>query len=228
MAKPQERLRRQLSALLTLLPWLIFRRGSRINTDTSCSGSVGFLFGGASGIIRGAPGFLFASASGLQTFALGTSFSFLRTGFVQIWAKDGQVTPPRDLVKASALAGGFSGGALGFLTRGRANTIPGAIMFTIFGASGQYVYNRWTAPKDLDAEPKKNFWKRMSERTWTPFRVLSNDEYADMLREKVLKLDVEIAVLNDKIVGLREQQVREETAAAASELDTQKQQNRPD
>lgn len=96
-------------------------------------------------------------------------------------------------------------------------------MFTIFGAGGQHIYNRWTAPKDLDAEPKKNFWKRMSERSWTPFRVLSNDEYAEMLREKVLKLDVEIAVLDDKIVGLKEQQLREE-AVAAQEMQKTKEQ----
>lgn len=87
-------------------------------------------------------------------------------------------------------------------------------MFTIFGASGQYFFNRWKGPKAVNAEPKQNFWKRMSERSWTPFRVLSNDEYAEMLREKVLKLDVEIAVLDDKIAGLREQQAREEEAAA--------------
>lgn len=185
-------------------------------------GSIGFVFGGASGIIRGAPGFLFASASGLQTFALGSSFSFLRTIITHVWTPEGQPTAPRDAVKASALAGGVSGGALGFLTRGRSNGIPGAIMFTIFGAGGQLVYNRWTAPKDLNAEPKKNFWRRMSEKRWTPFRVLSDDEYADMLREKVLKLDVEIAVLDDKIVGLREQQARE--AAAAMDERTAKEQ----
>lgn len=186
------------------------------------SGSVGFLFGGASGIIRGAPGFLFASASGIQTFALGSSFSLVRTTIVHTWSPKGQATAPRDLVKASALAGGISGGTLGLLTRGRSNAIPGAIMFTIFGAGGQFVYNKWTAPKDPNAAPKKNFWKRMSERSWTPFRVLSNDEYAEMLREKVLKLDVEIAVLDDKIVGLREQQVREEAAAAARGVEAAK------
>ncbi|CZT19735.1 uncharacterized protein RCC_05590 [Ramularia collo-cygni] len=184
-------------------------------------GSVGFLFGGASGIIRGAPGFLFASASGMQTFALGSTFSLLRTTIIHNWTTDGQSPKSKDLVKASALAGGLSGGLLGFITRGRSNGIPGAIMFTIFGAGGQHIYNRWTAPKDLNLEPKKNFWKRMSERSWTPFRVLSNDEYAEMLREKVLKLDVEIAVLDDKIVALREQQAREEAAAALNPKTTE-------
>lgn len=63
----------------------------------------------------------------------------------------------------------------------------------------------------------------MSERSWTPFRVLSNDEYAEMLREKALKLDVEIAVLDDKIVALKEQQAREEAAAAQAVQTTQEQ-----
>jgi len=35
---------------------------------------------------------------------------------------------------------------------------------------------------------------------------MSNEEYADMLREKMLKADVEIAVLEDTITALRKQQ----------------------
>ena len=82
-------------------------------------------------------------------------------------------------------------------------------MFSIFGAAGQSIYNRWTAPKEV--VPKQNFWKRMAEKSWTPFKVLTNEEYADMLKEKMLKVDVEIAVLDDKIAALKEQQLREES-----------------
>lgn len=80
-------------------------------------------------------------------------------------------------------------------------------MFAIFGAAGQHIYNRYTAPTDV--RPRENFWKRMSEKSWTPFKVLTNDEYAEMLRDRMLKLDVEIAVLDDKIAALKEQQQRE-------------------
>jgi hypothetical protein len=87
-------------------------------------------------------------------------------------------------------------------------------MFTLFGAGGQHVYNKWTAAPT--AEPKKNFWKRMSDKSWTPFKVLTNEEYAEMLKEKILKLDVEIAVLDDKIASLKEQQKEEEKAATSN------------
>lgn len=46
----------------------------------------------------------------------------------------------------------------------------------------------------------------MSKKSWTPFKVLTNEEYTEMLRERMLKVDVEIAVLDDKIAALKEQQ----------------------
>lgn len=86
-------------------------------------------------------------------------------------------------------------------------------MFAIFGAAGQYVHNRYTAPKEV--KPRENFWKRMSEKSWTPFKVLTNEEYTEMLRERMLKIDVEIAVLDDKIAALKEQQDRVEVPEGA-------------
>lgn len=120
------------------------------------------------------------------------------------WTIDGKPPAPRDLTKASSLAGALSGGAAGFIFRGRSNILPGAVMFAIFGAVGQHIHNRYTAPKDV--QPRENFWKRMSEKSWTPFKVLTNEEYAEMLRERMLKIDVEIAVLDDKIAALKEQE----------------------
>jgi hypothetical protein len=35
---------------------------------------------------------------------------------------------------------------------------------------------------------------------------LTDDQYADMLRERLLKVDVEIAVLDDKIAALKKDQ----------------------
>ncbi|KJX99284.1 hypothetical protein TI39_contig364g00012 [Zymoseptoria brevis] len=177
-----------------------------LKVGAACGG-VGFLFGGAAGIVRGAPGFLFASASAIQTFAIGSTFTAVRLGIIHAWTTESRPTTPLDRTKASAIAGGFTGGLIGFITRGRSNAIPGAIMFTLFGAGGQHVYNKWTAAPS--AEPKKNFWRRMSDKSWTPFKVLTNEEYAEMLKEKMLKLDVEIAIIDDKIAGLKEQQRNE-------------------
>lgn len=170
------------------------------------TGAVGFLWGGAAGIIKGWPAFLSGSMSALQTFGLGATFSLSRSIVIKAWAVEGKPAPAGpDLVKASAIAGGISGCAVGFLARGRRNAIPGAIMFAFFGGTGQFLLNAFRRSKEkrIVEEPKENFWRRMSKKSWAPFKVLTNEEYAAMLKEKIFKLDVEIAVLDDKIVALK-------------------------
>jgi hypothetical protein len=175
------------------------------------TGGLGFLFGGAVGIIRGLPTFLSAAATSLQTFGLGATFTATRAGIIEAWTTEQHVPTPRELTTATALAGGLSGGMTGLIFRGRRNVIPGAIMWTIFGASGQYLYNRWaSSPRQVDTAGP-NFWQRMSDKSWTPFKVLTNEEYAAMLREKMLKVEVEISILDDKMTALKEQQKNEES-----------------
>lgn len=141
-----------------------------------------------------------------------------RSFIIDGWTVEGKPAPAgTDLVKASAIAGGISGGCVGFVARGRRNAIPGAIMFALFGGTGQFLLNafRKSKEKKVVEEPKENFWRRMSKKSWAPFKVLTNEEYAEMLKEKMFKLDVEIAVLDDKIVALRkelEKKKQEETS----------------
>jgi len=47
-------------------------------------------------------------------------------------------------------------------------------------------------------------------------KVLSDKEYEDMLREKLLKVDVEIALVDESIAGLRKRELEEENKEAAS------------
>ena len=179
----------------------------RYDTLTNLApGSVGFLFGGAIGIIKSLPPFLSAGATSLQTFGLGTVFTFTRLSIVRAWTTEQHAPTPGDLTKATALAGAFSGGSMGALFRGRKNVIPGAVMWCVFGATGQFLYNKWSiAPHRVEAKGP-GFWQRMSEKSWTPFKVLTNEEYADMLKEKMLKVEVEISIIDDKIAALKEQQ----------------------
>lgn len=57
-------------------------------------------------------------------------------------------------------------------------------------------------------EEVEPFWTRVARQRWSPVRVLSDEEYIEMLRERMLKVDVEIAILDDKIAELRVQQER--------------------
>lgn len=125
---------------------------------------------------------------------------------------------PQDRAKASSLAGGFTGGTIGGLIRGRANIIPGTIMFTLFGYLGQTLYNTLDArhthetmlASTTGVAEKKNWMERMAEMKWSPMKVLSDEQYERMLRERLLKVEAEIAILDEKIesVGLEVSNVR--------------------
>lgn len=81
------------------------------------------------------------------------------------------------------------------------------------GAAGQAVHNRWTAtPAAPKADkPRRGFWESMTSIGIVTH--LTDDQYADMLRERKLKVDVEIAILDDKIAALKKQQAEQPPAS---------------
>ena len=93
---------------------------------------------------------------------------------------------------------------------GRRNIIPGTIMFTIFGYLGQTIFNildaRHTqqmyqaATEDRD---NTSFWRRMANSKYSPMKVLSNEEYEKILQKKLLRVEAEIAVIDDDIEKLK-------------------------
>jgi hypothetical protein len=50
--------------------------------------------------------------------------------------------------------------------------------------------------------PSKPLAQRMAESKWIPLRTLSDEEYRDMLGGKLLSVEAEIALLDDKIAEL--------------------------
>ncbi|GAM88959.1 hypothetical protein ANO11243_069930 [Dothideomycetidae sp. 11243] len=109
---------------------------------------------------------------------------------------------PRDRLLASSIGGAFSGMSMALLTRGKSNILPGGVMFSIFGALGQSVYNvldsRNTAVVEAGAE-KQTLTHWVANQKWSPFSILTDDQYENILREKILKVDVEIALIDDRI-----------------------------
>lgn len=82
---------------------------------------------------------------------------------------------------------------------GPKNIIPGIIVFSLVGGVGQAVVNSTQGtPSDAKKE-KKGFF----ESSWSPLKKLSDNEYRGMLDEKMLKIDAEIALIDDKIAELR-------------------------
>ncbi|KAL8715381.1 MAG: hypothetical protein Q9220_000714 [cf. Caloplaca sp. 1 TL-2023] len=221
------------------------------------TGASGLLIGGAAGIVRSSTPGLFALASGLQCAALGTTYYASRAAILQAWHITSS-SPPSDRVYPSALAGGITGGAIGGLTSmcfssstplpppppmvfvqltasiiagGRANIIPGMIMFTLFGYAGQHLYNRIDARKqhssaactDGDdaanssaAQPtmvtERPLWRRILDSRYSPMKVLSDDEYEEMLREKMVRVDAEIAIVDEAMEKMVQNDEKEKQA----------------
>lgn len=81
--------------------------------------------------------------------------------------------------------------------------MPGLVIFTLLGYGGQSVFNRVDAWQMERAQtPSKPLMQRMAESKWIPLRHLSDEEYRNMLNEKLLSVEAEIALLDEKIEQL--------------------------
>jgi len=81
-------------------------------------------------------------------------------------------------------------------------------MFALFGAAGQAVYNQsmtrsTDSPQTTASSSEKLTWMNSK---WSPVKVLSDTEYEKMLQEKLLRVNVEIALIDDSIKDLRAQE----------------------
>ena len=86
-------------------------------------------------------------------------------------------------------------------------------MFSIFGLAGQSIYNTLDAHHTEEVElaasgtqiPKPSVWHKIADMKWTPVEVLSDERYEQMLKEKLLRVDAEIAIIDEDIQKLKEQ-----------------------
>lgn len=169
------------------------------------SGASGLLFGSLAGIIRSSHPVIFSVAAGLQWFALGTTFWASRGFLLNNWERAS--VSAKERVYASAIAGSLSGATVASITRGRSNTIPGGIMFALFGGLGQHSYNVLDASHTVEADRvalggatlRTSLWRRVVEMKLSPMKVLTDKEYESILKEKLLRVDAELALVNEDI-----------------------------
>lgn len=57
--------------------------------------------------------------------------------------------------------------------------------------------------------PSKPFLQRMADSKWIPLKSLSDDDYKAMLNEKVLSIETEMALIDDKIEELQKSKSEE-------------------
>ncbi|KAK4123564.1 hypothetical protein N657DRAFT_645147 [Parathielavia appendiculata] len=168
----------------------------------AAAGACGLFAGAVAGIVRSAPTVFFSVIAGGQWFTLATSYSATRLVSLKHFAEDEPT--PGDKLKASTVAGGVAG-TLGGLLRGPRNVIPGALMFSLFGAGGQAIANWRSAKAALSSAtntpPKsgRGFWSK-----WSPITPLSDEDYEKILEEKLLRVEADIALVDDRIKEIRE------------------------
>lgn len=81
--------------------------------------------------------------------------------------------------------------------------IPGLVVFSLLGYGGQSAFNRLdTWQMERAQNPSKPLAQRMADSKWIPLRHLSDDEYRNILSEKLLSVEAEIALLDEKIKEL--------------------------
>lgn len=57
-------------------------------------------------------------------------------------------------------------------------------------------------------DPPKSFLQSLASKKWIPMKTLSDEEYESMLREKLLRVEAEMAVMDEEIGRLREEERR--------------------
>ncbi|KAK0736893.1 hypothetical protein B0T21DRAFT_363975 [Apiosordaria backusii] len=165
------------------------------------AGACGLFIGGAAGILRGAPPVFFSLVAGGQWFALGSSYWAARLMAFNALGGEEKMTSG-DKLKGSAFAGAFSG-IVGGSLRGPRNIIPGAVVCSLLGVGGQAYANRREAKqREAEKDPSKNkgFWHS----SWSPITALSDQDYVNLLEEKLLRVEADIALIDDRIKQLRE------------------------
>lgn len=119
-----------------------------------------------------------------------------------------------DRTKASAMAGTVAGAMGGLIRRfsksrknalltmligGPRNILTSMALWTLLGAGGQMAANR-SSTRQPTAKDEDNSW--MGSR-WSPLKKLTDQEYLDLMGEKMLRLEADIALIDDRIAELR-------------------------
>ena len=187
-------------------------------------GTGGLLLGGLFGTIRTRTPILFSLAYGCQCFALGSTFWVARSSILTQYTQHGNISV-HDRQNASGLAGAITGGLIGGIIRGRSNIIPGTLVLGLFAYAGDRLYQPFyirsqqrRAKPALESGNAKSTWDSLVTSKWSPMKSISDEEYLDRLQEQLLRVDAEIAILDEDIEALR----AEEKNAPAAIVDAAK------
>ncbi|KAH7037824.1 uncharacterized protein B0I36DRAFT_359464 [Microdochium trichocladiopsis] len=187
--------------------------GAKSLQSGAMAGTFGAVSGAAVGIIRSSPVTMFAAITGIQWFSLAFSYVGSRELLYHAWNGEENLSKT-EKVLASGVAGGVAGMS-GALLRSRRNILPGILVFSVLGAGSTLIAQQiGSSPSAAtSAEQQQQQRKRDDPRAgggggilswkYSPMTRLSDREYADRLEERLLRVDAEIAIIDETIAGLR-------------------------
>jgi hypothetical protein len=177
-------------------------------------------------IARSKTPYLFASALTLQWTALGSSYYLARQSSLVYQARqtgrDAWTLDAYQKERASGIGGAVAGMAGGAIRGRLSNVAAGAVVLGTVGWGAQRFVGRWwdrrmglesgevssdrrlmRASKAVtDTDDNVNVVQRMSKSRFNPMRRLTDEEYEGMLKEKLIKVEAELALVDEDIVKL--------------------------
>ncbi|KID75049.1 uncharacterized protein G6M90_00g056420 [Metarhizium brunneum] len=174
------------------------------------SGTAGVLAGVGGAIARDTSPVASGVFSGVQWFMLGSSFWFTRSVGIKVYGGEGRMTTT-DKVYVSGLAGSTAGAVAG-LARGPARLLPAMVIWGLVGAGGQAIANRSTPSQASKSSDGSSWLSKLS-----PLKKLTDEEYIDMMKEKILKVEVDIALIDDRIAELKAAEEEKEGRSQAGD-----------
>lgn len=81
---------------------------------------------------------------------------------------------------------------------GPRNILPGAVVFSLLGLGGAALQNRIKSK-----EQSESWFRKVIDGKWSPITRITNEDWERILEEKLLRVETEIAVLDDSIEELR-------------------------
>jgi hypothetical protein len=107
------------------------------------------------------------------------------------WLEVLSVSPAKQcyiLPRNTCLAHSFPGGPR--------NIIPGILFFSALGGGVTFL------SQQIQSRERKEKTSILSSK-WSPLRPISDQEYVEILEQKILKIDAEIAIIDDNIALLK-------------------------
>ncbi|KAJ1335451.1 hypothetical protein MN608_02188 [Microdochium nivale] len=183
--------------------------GTKSLQSGAMAGTFGAVSGAAVGIMRSSPVAMFAAVSGIQWFSLAFSYIGSRELLFHAWNGEESLSKT-EKVMASGVAGGVAGMS-GALLRSRRNIFPGILVFSILGAGSSFI-GQHIGPTAAELQQRQQKEQQKEKDgdgggilSWkySPMTRLSDKEYENRLEEQLLRIDADIAIIDETIASLK-------------------------